>query len=310
MSKHTVFSFSLFFIYILAMTGLMIWQGVGIAPDRYIFVLLLVALFIKKTRAFLLDWIPFIFILLSYDFLRGFADNLNHRVNFFDLINFDKTLFFGINPTAFLQSIFYNPANPHLYDYLATILYFLHFALPLGFGFLVWVKSRPKFREFVTAILILSYSAWITYIIFPAAPPWLAAQKGYLSGVSKIMDNTLQAFPERLSLPTVYQEFNPNPVAAVPSLHSAYPLLVLLFCVRFFKKKGLYFAPYVLGVWLSVVYLGEHYVMDVMIGAIYAILSYMVAIRLLHNVKFYAWLKRTREQISGLNAQSANQEIT
>ncbi len=286
MSKHRLFNFAVFIIYIVGMTALMIWQGIGIAPDRYAFVLLLAALLVKKTRAFLLDWIPFLFILISYDFLRGFADNLDGRVHFIEPINWDKFLFLGKLPTVYLQNLFYHPSNLQFYDYLATMFYFLHFALPLAFGFLIWMNNRTRFREFVTSILILSYSAWITYIVFPSAPPWMAGEQGYIQGVSKILDKTLQAFPEKLSLPTIYHNFNPNPVAAIPSLHAAYPFLILILCVSYFGKKGLYFIPYVLGVWISIVYLGEHYVSDILIGAVYAAFSYILAIKLLHNVKF------------------------
>lgn len=88
--RHRIFNISLFVIYIVGMTALMIWQGVGIAPDRYAFVLLLASLLVKRTRSFILDWIPFLFILISYDFLRGFADNLGQRVNFLELIEMKK----------------------------------------------------------------------------------------------------------------------------------------------------------------------------------------------------------------------------
>lgn len=277
--KHRVFNIFLFVIYILGMTALMIWQGIGIAPDRYAFVLLLASLLIKRTRSFILDWIPFLFILLSYDFLRGFADNLNQRVNYYSLIDMERVLFKSI-PTIELQKIFYNPASLSLIDFLASIFYLLHFALPLSFGFILWLYNRSYFKKFVTGILFLSYSAWITFLIYPAAPPWLASNEGYLPKVYKIMDQTLSVFPDRWDLPTIYHNFNPNPVAAMPSLHAAYPLLVFLFALKFFKLKALLFFPYVLATWFSIVYLGEHYMVDIIAGAFYAVIFYFVALRL------------------------------
>lgn len=165
-------------------------------------------------------------------------------------------------------------------DFLSAIFYFLHFALPLSFGFILWLYNRAYFKQFVTAILLLSYSAWITFLIYPAAPPWLSSNEGYLPKVVKIMDQVLSVFPDKWDLPTVYHNFNPNPVAAMPSLHAAYPLLVLLFALKFFKLKALIFGLYVLGVWVSIVYLGEHYVVDIIAGAIYAIFFYFVAIKI------------------------------
>lgn len=289
--KHHHLTIALFIAYMSIMTALMIWQGIGIAPDRYALVLLLGSLLVKKTRSFLLDWIPFLFILIAYDFLRGFADNLSPRVHYIELIEADKLLFGGNVPTLWLQERFFTGYVGY-HDILATIFYFLHFALPLAFGYLLWIDSKVRFRQFVIAILILSYAGWISYLIYPAAPPWLAAQDGYLPGVQKIIETTFTIFPEKLHLPTIYHNFNPNPVAAMPSMHAAYPLLVLLFAVRFWRTKALFFLPYVLFVWISMVYLGEHYVIDIIAGAAYAI-TFFFAAKLLYS---QPWLKRVIER--------------
>ncbi len=266
----------LFFVfYIIALTGLMVWLGIGITPDRYALILVLVSLFVKRTRKFLLDWIPFLFILITYDFLRSFAPILNPRVHFLELVQMDQNIF-GQLPTLTLQKYFYTPGNLHWYDFLGAILYFLHFALPLGFAFILWLKNNSYFKQFTAAILYLSYAGWVTYLVYPAAPPWLASDKGYLGGVIKILDVVLKSFPDRLNLPSVYHSFNPNLVAAIPSLHAAYPLLVLLFALKFFGKKALLFLPYVAGVWLSIVYLGEHYFIDALLGGVYALVFFLL----------------------------------
>lgn len=280
------FPIILFIVYILGMTALMIWQGIGIAPDRYAFVLLLASLFVKRTRAFLLDWIPFLFILISYDFLRGFADIVNKNVHFIELIDADKFLF-GQVSTVMIQQSFYQPETLHWYDFYATIFYFLHFALPLAFGYFLWLRNRTWFKEFTLAILLLSYAGWITYVVYPAAPPWLAYDRGYLPQVTKIMDHTLNFFPEKISLPTIYHKMTPNEVAAIPSMHAAYPFLVLLFCLSYFRKKGLLFIPYVLSVWISIVYLGEHYAVDAIAGAIYALVFFLVTKILFVHKKYF-----------------------
>lgn len=56
--KHHHLSVTLFIVYIIGMTALMIWQGIGIAPDRYALILLLGSLLVKKTRAFL--WVTYL----------------------------------------------------------------------------------------------------------------------------------------------------------------------------------------------------------------------------------------------------------
>lgn len=277
MFKTHHFTIATFVIYIVALTGLMIWQGVGIAPDRYALILLLGSLLVRRTREFLLDWIPFLFILISYDFLRGFADNLSLRVNFHDLLAADQLLFKGAVPTLFLQEHFYKQGIVQIHDVVATVFYFLHFALPLGFAYLLWLSSRERFRLFVIGILLLSYGGWLTFLVFPSAPPWMAAENGILPGVHKILDATLALFPPALQLPTIYHNLNPNPVAALPSMHAAYPFLVLLFSLQFFGNKALFFLLYVLLAWISFVYLGEHYVIDIIVGALYATIFFFLS---------------------------------
>lgn len=282
--KYQLSIIILFIVYIVLVTALMVWQGIGIAPDRYFFVLLFVSLLVKRTRSFLLDWIPFILLLLSYEFLRGVAGTLAFNVHYQELIRADKLLF-GEVPTLVLQKWLFGP-NLSWYDFLGTILYFLHFAIPLAFGFILWLGNKNHFRQFVIGLTLLHYAAWATFMLYPASPPWLASQKGYLPHVNKIMDQTLAAFPTRLELPTIYHQFNPNPVAAIPSLHAAQPLLVLLLALKFLKKKGLIILPYALGVWFFIVYLGEHYVVDILIGALYAVVFYFLSNILFKHIKW------------------------
>jgi len=280
--KHHALQFSLFTAYMLVMTALMIWQGVGITPDRYALVLILGTLFVKKTRKFLLDWIPFIFLLISYDFLRSLTPKLNFRVHYIESFHFDQSVF-GQAPTITLQNWLYHAGTLHWYDYGTTMFYFLHFALILIFGFMLWFKNLAQFRQYVLGLLLLSYTAWFTYIVFPSAPPWLASADGYIPNVNHILASTLQTFPERLHIPTIYQSFDPNQVAAIPSLHAAYPTMVLLFAWDFFGFKASFFLLYVLGACFSLVYLGEHYVIDILIGIGYAVAFFFLAKLLSHH---------------------------
>lgn len=263
-------SLVIFILYIVAITAVMIWQGIGIAPDRYALILLVGSLLIKRTRQFLMDWIPFLFILIAYDFLRGFSDNLNSRVHINELIIWEKTIF-GFIPTQALQEKFFHLGSLQWYDYVATVFYFLHFALPLAFGYLLWLKSRARFRQFVLVLLLMSYAAWISFLAYPAAPPWYAHDKGYLPEITKILDQTLAVFPEKITLPTVYHQLNPNQVAAIPSMHAGYSTLVFLFSLSLWGLRALVFLPYVLAVFLSIIYLGEHYGVDLLLGIGYAV---------------------------------------
>ena len=273
MKRHHLFAGSIFSSYIIFTTLLMIILGIGITPDRYSFVLLIPVLFFKKARKYLLDWIPFLGLLITYDFLRGFGQFLNSHVNYTFPVQVDQSIF-GTLPTITLQNLAYTSGNLHFWDFLAAFGYFFHFAIPMIFALVLWFRKRAQFFEFTKSLLILSYGAWITFLAFPVAPPWLASQNGYIPHVFKILEEVLKIFPERFSLPTLYNYLNPNPVAAIPSLHAAYPFLIFLFALKFFGKRAFWFLPYVITVWVALIYLGEHYVTDVMLGFVYATLAY------------------------------------
>ncbi len=262
-----------FLAYVLILTAVMVTQGVEALPDRFAIAMLFGMVILGRGRRFVADWLPFIGLIVSYDLLRGLAPHLGGSAHVTEAIAFDRGLF-GVVPTVALQSWLFS-GDLHWYDYAATLIYFLHFVLPLGFAMLLWLRNRRQFTEFVTSLTLLSYAAWLTYVAFPSAPPWMAARDGYLAGVTRILDRTINFLPDRLHLPTVYNALDPNPVAAVPSLHAAYPFLVLLFAVRFFGRRGLVTALYVAAVWWAIVYLGEHYAFDITVGAVYALIAFV-----------------------------------
>jgi hypothetical protein len=262
-----------FGLYLAVTTALLIGLGIPIPPDRYFVVLLIPVLFVRRTRSFVMDWSPFLLLLFSYEYLRGLAGKVG-QVHYGIALRFD-TLVFGTPPSVSLQQRFAHQGSLASYDYLACVLYLLHFVAPLSFAFLLWMRREREFARFTGAFLVLSYAALATFVVFPAAPPWLASQQGYLPEVHEQVGQVLSAFPERFHLPTVYQLFDPNQVAAIPSLHAAYPLLILLFAWRFFGLRAMLLVPYVLGVWLAVIYMGEHYVFDVAVGALYSVAAYV-----------------------------------
>lgn len=272
--------FILFVTYMASVTGLMITLGIGITPDRYFLVLLIGSFLIHRSKQFIWDFLPFISVLIFYDFLRGFADNLNPAVHYLGVINLTKWIFHNQIPTVYLQRRFYHPGHLSWYDFGASFLYMLHFGVTLAFAFGLWFYSRKHFKEFMLALVLLSYAALITYLIFPVSPPWFATVHGYLPGVTKVFNIVSSKFSSGFNPPTIYLTFSPNLVAAFPSMHASYPFIIMLFSVRYFGWKGLIWLPYVLGMWVSIVYLGEHYFVDIAAAVIYCLVFFGLSILL------------------------------
>lgn len=264
--------------YFLIVSLFLIWHGVWFSPDQFFAAAILIALILGRSKQFIKDWSVPIVLLLSYDYLRGLVPKLTQDANIYPMIHFDKAIF-GSLPTITLQNKLFTEGLVHWYDYLGTILYMSHFVVSLVVGFIFWLKDKKYFSQFFLALLLLSYAAFITYIIFPAMPPWMASQKGLIPEVNKVMDQVFANFLAPIDLPSVYKFVGANLVAAVPSLHAAYPLLILFFLVRKYQAKGLLLLPYVLGIWFSIVYFGEHYVFDIVIGALYSTIIFALVVK-------------------------------
>jgi hypothetical protein len=249
-----------------AVTGaMMLARGAFPAPDQFFLLALAGIFFTGRVKAFLWDWLPPIALLLGYDSLRGAMPDLMHRVHILPMIEFDRWIFGGASAVLLLQHQFYTPGHLHWYDTAAVILYFMHFLVPLMVALFFWFIDRSLFKRFMASMVILSYLAFIIYYVFPAMPPWMASDRGYLAPVAPIMRMVLATFgyPETLPTGTLYRYIGPNLIAAVPSLHAAFPFMTALFLTEKFRRWGRLAFLYPAAVWLAVVYLGEHYVFDI-----------------------------------------------
>jgi len=243
---------------------------ISVSPERFLLLMLIAALVLGRARLFLADWIPFLVLFLSYEYLRGLGGKLGMPIH--DVTLLERLISFGHVPTLVLQQAFYQQGHLNWYDITATMFYFLHFAFPLGLAYLIWVVDRRTFLRFSRALIAMSFAAFVFFLLLPVAPPWKA-----LPGVVKIIDNTLPSFTDIPGIPvpaTVYHWLTPNQYAAMPSLHAAYPLLGTLFALRLWGRRAWPALVYTACVWLSIVYLGEHYVVDIIGGVIFTFAAF------------------------------------
>jgi membrane-associated phospholipid phosphatase len=245
--------------------------------------LLVIAIAMGRGLAFIADWGPFLLLFLAYEAMRGFAAKTGFAAN--DLSGLEKTVFGGLLPTMTLQHAFYNPNVVSPQDLIATFFYFMHFPLPILVGFIFWWSSRDHYRRYVAALLLLCFLAFITYLFWPSAPPWWQ----YQGDVYKIINRTVDSlWGSQYYVSTIYQSFNPNQFAAFPSLHAAFPALGAVYAWHRFRKLSIALIAWSIAVLLSIVYLGEHYVVDAVAGYVY------VAAATLLVEGFVRWRARTR----------------
>ena len=235
----------------------------------------------RTWKRVVIDWGPFYFLLTLYDALRASAGKwfLPHAI---PQIRIDEWLFGGTVPTISLQHALYTPGVAHAWDYVAFGVYMTHFFASFVVAALLWRFAHERFRRYAALFMGLTFSAFATYALYPAVPPWLASQQNSLRPTAKIIDEmwTHVGFNNASTVFSAAGHFA-NPVAAVPSLHAAYPMLLMLFFWKSARRWRWVLVVYTMAMALTLVYTGEHYVIDIILGWLYATGVYVIGTRLL-----------------------------
>lgn len=231
----------------------------------------------RWARGAIVDWLPFYLALLAYDLLRGFVGNNPLRDPLvLPQIRVDEWLFGGGMPAVDLQGRWFDPGTIHWYDAIAWAVYLSHFFMVFVVAAVLWRVARPRFLEFRAMVVTLSFAAFLTYLFLPAAPPWMASQDGTIGPVTRIMGDIWGSLGiERAQAIWQYGSVYSNAVAALPSLHTAYPVLLLCFFWSSGALARSVALAYALAMSVTLVYAGEHYVADVLLGWIYAIATFL-----------------------------------
>jgi hypothetical protein len=227
-------------------------------------------------RGVVFEWLPFGAVLFAYDVLRGSADSL-FTAHFEPQLRADEILFAGTVPTVWLQQRLWDgPDGIDWLDWAAWAVYLTHFFATLLAAAALWLSRSPAFRRYVATVSVLAATGFATYALFPAAPPWLASERGDLQPTERIVHDVSAAAPFDF-FGAVWERGAQyaNDVAAVPSLHAAYALLVTLVLWPLVRRLWrIPLAAYPLAMAFALVYTAEHYVVDVLLGWVYAVAAF------------------------------------
>ena len=264
-----------------------IWSGItnGIPTDRIAVLAWVLGGFVagnlgrSRERQWLMlrDFSLFVAMWFAYDYSRGIADQLGMPIQVFAPRNVDRFFFFGTDPNVWMQSRFYEAASVRWYDVVGSMVYFTHFCVPMAAAVALWIRNRDQWVRYMRRLATVLFMGVATFIVFPAAPPWMAARDGHLS--AKLARPAVRGW-SHLGLDTVSNVIERgrevvNPVAAVPSLHVAFSLLVILF---FAPQLPKYLKPLVVifpvCMMVTLVYFGEHYIIDGVLGIAYVLIAF------------------------------------
>ena len=269
----------------LAVYGVVAWvawrrHGVPVLGDRLWpwLVGLALALSVTNLRRFVrglfVDWLPFIAALTAYDLLRGIADGRLLPAHAHPQMWVDKYLFgFGTVPTVFLQRHLFDPARLHWYDYATWCVYTSYFFVIPLVAVALWLWAPGRFRRYTVLVVATSFAAMVTYVLYPAMPPWLASDTHVIPPVTRVIQVVTGHMPY-LDGRALFERGTDwaNDIAAMPSLHEGLTLLVSITLWPLAGRVGrVLLVLYPLAMAFALVYSAEHYVIELVLGCAYTV---------------------------------------
>ncbi len=264
-------------LYAVASIALMATHAVGITSEHAILLCLVAFAIVGRARPFVWDWLPFLFVAVMFEDLTGVGERLAGAVHTVGPIVFERTLLGGAVATTWLQDRLGHGILQHIFALALVIEYLFHFAAPLVAGVWLWLRHREWFSTFVSAYVLVMGLGFIIYLLFPEMPPWLAAKEGLLPHVQRMVVDTLQQVG---GFGHFYAGADPEPNAAMPSLHVAVPMVIA--CTVVAVRGGRRWSSwawmlYPLTLSFGVLYLGEHYLADTLAGLLLGAVCFWVA---------------------------------
>ncbi|HET9098288.1 MAG TPA: phosphatase PAP2 family protein, partial [Candidatus Saccharimonadales bacterium] len=176
----------------------------------------------------------------------------------------DRTITGGM-PTAMLQKLLWH-GHVVWYDYFFYAFYAAHYVLIVFLAWMVYKFRKDGFEYFYSVYLLATLSAFVFFVLYPTAPPWMASSDGYIPHITRVSQAVFNSLGVH-NFAGLYNRYSPDAAGAFPSLHSAYASLFSIFTFRFFGKRwGTLSLIYPLTIFFAVIYLGEHYLTDVIAG--------------------------------------------
>jgi len=233
---------------------------------------------LRVVLRFVLDWLPLIVVLYVYDMIHNRIGRFLPAAHTLPQIHADQLLFGTPIPTVRMQRAWYLPGRVRGWDLAALAIYTSHFFASIAIALVLWLRARERYLRFMAWFVALTSIGYITYVLYPAVPPWLASQRGALEPTHRMVRELWDQLGHHglaacFSGSSIYA----NDVAAIPSLHAAYPVMFLLF---FWGTAGramrVALMLYAVAMAVTLVYTAEHYVVDIVLGWAYAAVTAFV----------------------------------
>jgi len=253
----------------LARDQLFWWLGLGMA-----------AFSVARWRTWgvmLLEWLPLLALLVAYDYLRGAVSVPTWQAHVDPQIAFDAFVGFGHQPSVWLQEQLWNGGDLRFWDYAIWVVYMSHFFVIFIVAAVLWRVAHDKFRRYVALLVLTTLAAFLTYWLYPAQPPWLASDHGDIGPITRIVPEVWGQLGVHTAK-SIWEGHGDlvNLVAAMPSLHASYPFMLLLFFWPAGWLVRALLGLYTLAMGFTLVYGGEHFVIDLVVGYIFTGIAFAI----------------------------------
>lgn len=200
-----------------------------------------------------------------YEMPHDDPERLLRRVRVRYAIRADEWIGLGEIPTLRLQRAVGRPGEARPHDLVLSWIHWSWFFAP--HGSMAWILLRSR-RHFSRSALLMAATfdlGLVFYWTVPTAPPWWAGARGHLRPVRRIMVEAGEHHWGRFWRP-LYDFLGGNPFAAMPSLHFATSVMAAHVLSDVGRRPGALGWTYALSLGFALVYLGEHYVVDLLAG--------------------------------------------
>ena len=278
---------------------------IGIRNDHIAVAGIAIALYFisPTTRGIVLSLIFFMLYWWVYDSTRIYPNYLFNPVHIKDIYDLEKS-WFGIQEAGQLltpNEYFARHEHPFL-DVISGLFYLCWIPVPLAYAVWLYFNDKKLLLEFSFAFFLTNVFGIIVYYLYPAAAPWYVELHGFEKNFN-IPGNeaALANFDAFFGIDLFHNMYakNANVFAAVPSLHSAFPVITLYFGIKKrLKWMNVVFFIIMIGIWFAAVYSRHHYIIDVVLGFLCAALSLVVYEFLIKSRLVQQFLERYLRLIS------------
>ncbi len=274
------------------------YLNTGLRTDHFSFYFILVIGYFAHplTRRLVKGISVFAIFSFLYDSHKIVPNYIFNPVHISEPYYLEKALFGFNSIDGFVTpNEFFSQHNHPILDVLSGFFYLCWTPVPIMLATFLTFTDRRLVLRFSLAFLLVNFLGWVIYYSYPAAAPWYVEIYGFTENFT-IPGHVagLIRFDKFFDIDLFQKMYTKasNVFAALPSLHSAYPVVAFVYGIK--SKLGwvnILLGIVMVGIWFAAVYTNHHYIIDVLLGIIVALVGIWIFERVLMKTRLRNWIE-------------------